>query len=307
MRNTFAQHLLDLAIEDERILLITGDLGFGVLDKFMSELPNQFINGGVAEQSIMSMAAGLASQGYRPFVYSIANFPTFRCLEQIRNDVSYMNNPVTIVSVGAGLSYGIHGYTHHAVEDLTIMRAFTNIDIYSPSDPVETKFSLASIVSRESPAYLRLGKGGEGDINFEPMDKIQDYNLIGGIKGHGVICWTGSIGIRVIKAAEILKLSGLRPLLVSVPKLSNSSLKGVLNLANNGFLLTVEEHILSGGFGSMMLEVAATNDFGGKIARLGVSDTYHSELGSQDYLLDLNGLSPIQIAAYFIEQKLHNI
>jgi len=161
LRNAFATQLLDIARADSSILLITGDLGYGVLDRFQQELPEQFINAGVAEQTMMSMAAGLAASGYRPFVYSIANFPTFRCLEQIRNDVCYMDNPVTIVSVGAGLVYGVHGYSHHAVEDLAIIRSLPNITIYSPCDSVETKYSVNKILESKHPAYLRLGKGGE--------------------------------------------------------------------------------------------------------------------------------------------------
>ena len=139
MRNKFIQVLLDRARQDSRIMLVTGDLGFGVLDEFERELPTQFINAGVAEQSMIGTAAGLASTGKLVFVYSIANFNTLRCLEQIRNDISYANFPVVIVSVGAGYAYGPQGYTHHAVEDIAALRPMPNIEVLVPSDLYEVE------------------------------------------------------------------------------------------------------------------------------------------------------------------------
>ncbi len=152
MRDTFIHALIDIAEKDSRVVLLTGDLGFGVVEKFAEKYPDRFWNCGVAEQSMMSIAAGLAKSGLRPFVYSIANFPTFRCLEQIRNDVCYHNLPVTIVSVGGGLGYGTLGYTHHGIEDISVMRPLPNISIYSPADPSETKDVLSQIVLQDDPA-----------------------------------------------------------------------------------------------------------------------------------------------------------
>ena len=300
MRNTFARSLLERARKDDSILLITGDLGFGVLNEFQQELPKQFINAGIAEQSMMSMAAGLASRGYRPFVYSIANFPTFRCLEQIRNDVSYMNNPVTIVAVGAGLSYGVHGYTHHAVEDIAIMRAMANMSIYSPSDPAEVNLTLDLALAELTPAYLRLGKGGEPAINQGFLHSKAAINVVK--KGDaGVICWTGAIGERAIRGASLLENSNLRPTLVSVPVLSEQSLREILNLSGGEPILTLEEHILPGGFGSWLLEVANSISHQGPIYRMGVKPEILSQIGSQEYLLDLCKLAPEDIASKFRE------
>ena len=159
MRTAFARNLLEIAKVDSSVILLTGDLGYGVLDDFSSQLPDQFINAGISEQSMMSMAAGFASKGFRPFVYSIANFPTFRCLEQIRNDVCYMGNPVTIVSVGAGLGYGNLGYSHHAIEDIAIIRSLSEMQIYSPCDSNEVGYVLEKIMNENKPSYLRFGKG----------------------------------------------------------------------------------------------------------------------------------------------------
>ncbi len=298
MRNSFAKHLLELAYDDESILLITGDLGYGVLDEFQRQLPNQYINSGVAEQSMMSMAAGLASRGYRPFVYSIANFPTFRCLEQIRNDVCYMRNPVTIVAVGAGLGYGVHGYTHHAIEDIAIMRAMPNMTLYSPGDAIETNYCVDLILSNAIPAYLRLGKGGEPLINTKSLGEQPSILIIEeGIDG--VICWTGGIGAKVMLASSMLEKLGIRPILISMPVLSDETIGQLLSTANGKKILSVEEHTLSGGFGSWILEVASGIGYPGRISRIGVTRDTNTEIGTQNYLLEYSGLSPEAISLKF--------
>ena len=165
MRNTFVKTLYEQAKIDENIILITGDLGFQLFDDFQKNLPKQFINAGLTEQSMMSMAAGIASTGKRVFVYSIANFSTLRCLEQIRNDVCYMNNSVVVVSVGAGFAYGTLGYSHHATEDIAIMRSLPNMQIISPCDQLETEVVTKILAKTVNPSYLRLGKTGEINLN----------------------------------------------------------------------------------------------------------------------------------------------
>lgn len=300
MRNTFAEHLLVRAKEDKSIILITGDLGYGVLDRFQEELPNQFINAGVAEQSMMSMAAGLASRGYRPFVYSIANFPTFRCLEQIRNDVCYMKNPVTIVSVGAGLSYGPLGYTHHAIEDLAVLRVLPNLEIYSPSGPSETIFAINELLASSTPSYLRLGKGGERELNLANFSTLSSINVIQ--KGpSGVICWTGAVGAIVFDALESLAAQNIFPTLISVPILSDESLRKVLSVANGAPLLSLEEHVLSGGFGSWLLEIANSENYVGSIGRIGINSKNYSLIGSQDFLLSQSNITAKHITTAFMQ------
>ncbi len=298
MRNTFAQTILEFAKVDPRIILITGDLGFGVLDDFQKLLPRQFINAGIAEQSMMSMAAGLASQGYRPFVYSIANFPTFRCLEQIRNDVSYMGNPVTIVSVGSGVSYGPHGYTHHAVEDLSIMRIFSNMRIFTPMDPEEVKKSLELILKQQEPAYLRLGKGGEE--NFTEANLNLDFNTIR--RGSsGTICWIGSIGKVAIESGDLLSKSNVDVSLISMFAPTDECIAQMLMENLEKPVLTVEEHIVKGGFGSWVLEIASEINYKGRVATVGINSKNHSAIGSQSYLRNLSGLTKDQLANKFIK------
>ena len=158
MRNIFIDELSELAKFDERIFLVVGDLGYGVTEPFENQFPNRFLNVGIAEQNMIGFAAGLARSGYKVFVYSIANFPTFRCLEQIRNDLCYEQLDVTVVSVGAGFSYGVLGYSHFAIEDIGIMRTLPNMQVLSPSDSNEVRSLLKYAISTESPKYLRLGK-----------------------------------------------------------------------------------------------------------------------------------------------------
>ncbi len=168
MRPAFVAALCQLASEDERIWLLCGDLGYGALEPFRDTFPGRYINAGVAEQNMTGMAAGLALSGKVAFTYSIANFPTLRALEQIRNDVCYHDCNVKIVSVGAGFSYGAQGYTHHGVEDIAIMRALPEKVVVSPGDPVEARLATRAVAALPGPCYLRLGKSGEAAVRTRP-------------------------------------------------------------------------------------------------------------------------------------------
>ena len=180
MRDTFVKTLLAEAKVDPNVVLITGDLGFGVLEEFEKELPSQFINSGVAEQSMIGLASGIASTGKRVFVYSIGNFPTIRALEQIRNDVCYMNNPVVIVAVGSGYSYGSQGYTHHALEDIAAMRALPNMNVVSPADPVETEVLTRFLVKDHRPSKISAIDLQALD-NTKPIVVVEEHTIRGGL------------------------------------------------------------------------------------------------------------------------------
>lgn len=158
MRNAFIGELIRLAEVDERIFLIVGDLGYSVVEPFKEQFPTRFVNAGVAEQNMTGLAAGLAREGYKTFIYSIANFPTLRCLEQIRNDVCYHALDVTLVAVGGGFMYGSAGTTHHATEDIGILRSLPNLRLFAPSLPLQIPHVMGEIVSSNGPAYLRIGK-----------------------------------------------------------------------------------------------------------------------------------------------------
>lgn len=300
MRDTFVRTLLDEAKKDKDIILITGDLGFGILEKFESALPSQFINAGVAEQSMLGLAAGMASTGKKIFVYSIANFPTIRALEQIRNDICYMDNSVVIVSIGSGYSYGSQGYTHHALEDIAVMRALPNMNIYSPADPIETELITRELIKNQKPSYLRLGRSGESILNQSHLSLHNGrFNQIR--DGHdGTILFTGSIGSRVIEARDFLQSHGKVVRVISIPFISSISKEDLENLDPNNPIVVVEEHTVRGGLTSALLESIAF--FRLKIQLIPVTATQANlrNIGDQNYLRDVNGLSINDIVRQFL-------
>ena len=165
MRDTVIRTLIELGKEDKDVELITGDLGFGVLKSFWETLPNQFINAGIAEQNMTGVAAGMALEGKKVFTYSIGNFPTLRCLEQIRNDCAYHNANVNVICVGGGYVYGSLGMSHHATEDIAILRALPDVTVICPGDPIEAALAVKKIAQTDGTCYLRLGRGGEQNVN----------------------------------------------------------------------------------------------------------------------------------------------
>ena len=165
MRTAFIETLTQLAKKDDTVFLITPDMGYSVLEKFRDEFPNQFLNSGIAEQNTISVAAGLASSGYTVFVYSIIPFVTMRCFEQVRLDLAYNNTNVKLVGIGAGLTYGSLGASHHAIEDIAIMRSIPNMTVLCPGDPIETRELVKRSYEKNGPVYIRLGKNGEANIH----------------------------------------------------------------------------------------------------------------------------------------------
>jgi transketolase len=302
LRDTFIRQLTELASKDPDIFLVVGDLGFGVIEEFATKYPKRFLNAGVSEQNMMGVASGLAGSGFKVFVYSIANFPTMRCLEQIRNDVAYHNLNVTIVAVGAGFAYGTLGYSHFAVEDLGIMRVLPKMAIYSPGDSDELKIILPHILEMGGPKYLRLGKNGEPSLSNSRMIAPESARLLKpGTKL--VVLSTGGVGIEVVKA--ISEMSPTRADLVahfSVPHFSHQAIDSI-GLQNFEQIITVEEHVLDGGFGSYILEYLETNQKLIRTKRIGIQRSFHYEIGDQKYLRQLARLDPDSIR-YEIELSL---
>lgn len=257
MRTAFIKELCALAEVDERIWLICGDLGYSVLEEFSDRFPTRYLNAGVAEQNMTGIAAGLALTGKVPITYSIANFPVMRCLEQVRNDVCYHNLNVKIVSVGGGLAYGSHGYTHHGVEDLAVMSVMPNMAVLAPGDPAEARAATRAMVARPGPVYLRLGKAGEPllhtrDIDFQigralVVEDGHDLTLIG----------TGGMLGEVLAAASKLRDGGSSIRVLSMPSLVPFDSAAVHRAAaETGGIITVEEHGW-GGLGTRTAEVLA--------------------------------------------------
>ncbi len=298
MRNAFLKELFELAKQDERIMLIVGDLGFGVVTPFMEQLPRQFLNAGVAEQNMTGMAAGMALSGKIAFTYSIANFPTMRCLEHVRNDVCYHNANVKIITVGGGFAYGAMGATHHAIEDLAVMRALPGMMVVAPGDPVEAKAATRAITEYAGPCYLRLGKAGEpivhqSEIHFElgkaiRMREGSDATLIS----------TGGMLQTAVRTAERLAKEGIQTRLLSTHTVKPLDTEAVLAAAREtGAILTLEEHSILGGLGSAVAEVLAEADIPKvPFKRIGVPAAFSPYIGSQEYMLERHGLTPEAIA-----------
>jgi transketolase len=297
MRDTFVRTLIDIAKQDKNVHLITGDLGFGVLKPFWEQLPDQFTNAGIAEQNMTSFAAGMALQGKIVFTYSIGNFPTLRCLEQIRNDCAYHNANVKIVCVGGGFVYGSLGMSHHATEDLAIMRALPDVTVLAPGDLVEAECATRAIYRYNGTCYLRLGRGGEKRIH----EKIDDFQIGKAIKiknGEGVAIFsTGAIFDEVVDAIQSMEEHSINPALYTFPTVKPIDRAAIEECAEHyELIVTVEEHNIIGGFGSAVSEVVA--ELGGtraSLLRIGLDDKYSSIVGSQKYLRDVYGMSAKKI------------
>lgn len=291
MRTAFVEQLCLLAEQDEQIWLVCGDLGYSVLEAFTSRFPKRFLNAGVAEQNMTGIAAGLALAGKTVFTYSIANFPVMRCLEQIRNDVCYHNLNVKIVSVGGGLAYGTHGYTHHGVEDIAVMAVLPNMTVVAPGDPVETRTATTALAMAHGPAYLRLGKSGEPvlhreKINFQIGSAIQvqegcDLTLIS----------TGGMLGTAIDAAKSLRLRGWSVRLLSMPTLVPLDVDAIRRAAmETQAIVTVEEHGV-GGLGTLTAEVLAAMSAGIPFFPMRLNRVPMKVAGSQMELRENQGLS----------------
>ncbi|WML46677.1 transketolase C-terminal domain-containing protein [Neobacillus sp. PS3-34] len=307
MRDTFVNTLIDIAKKDKNVHLITGDLGFGVLKPFWEQLPDQFTNAGIAEQNMTSFAAGLALEGKTVFTYSIGNFPTLRAIEQIRNDCAYHNANVKIICVGGGFVYGSLGMSHHATEDLAIMRALPDVKVLAPGDLVEAEFATRAIYENKGTCYLRLGRGGEKRIH----DKLDYFQIGKAIKIKGgekvAIFSTGAIFDEAIKASEILNKEGIKPALYTFPTVKPIDRETIEECADNfELIVTIEEHNIIGGFGSAVAEVMAERAPVAQLLKIGLNDTYSSIVGSQQYLRDFYGMSADKIVKTTLG-KLNNL
>jgi transketolase len=291
MRNAFIQELVLLARQHPQIALIVGDLGYSVIEPFADEFPDRFINAGVAEQNMTGLAAGMASEGYHVFTYSIANFPTFRCAEQIRNDVAYHNLPVTVVSVGGGLAYGALGYSHHAVQDYALMRTMPNMLIASPGDPMETRSSMRYLVNNPQPSYLRLGKAGEKNYHSTPPEvKPGSWLKIHDGDEKRIFLTTGATLQLVMNWAGNNK--NFKHAVYSLPLWSMATKREQFkSLLGREEIVTVEDHLQDGGFGSWLLESNVYNiDTKCKIKTLSLDEAVCGAVGNQQILNEFGGL-----------------
>lgn len=302
MRDTFVQTLIALAKKDSRIELVTGDLGFGVLKPFWEQCPNQFTNAGIAEQNMTALAAGMALEGKIVFTYSIGNFPTLRCLEQIRNDCAYHKANVKVVCVGGGFAYGSLGMSHHATEDIAILRALPDVAVVCPADLIEAQEAVKAIVDYPGTVYLRLGRGGEKRIH----ECVKDFRIGKAIKvrdGKDIaILSTGAIFDEVRDSVSLLEYRGISPTVYTFPTVKPIDSEVIRELCStHKLIITCEEHNLSGGFGSAVAEVMATTGAKSRLLTIGLADTYTHSVGSQKYLRKLNQLDAESIMAKILK------
>jgi len=293
MRIAFIKTLIELAKKDKDIYLLTGDLGFSVFEEFKQRFPDRFVDCGVAEQNMIGVAAGLALSGKKVVVYSIIPFVTMRCFEQIRNDICLQNLDVKVVGVGAGFSYGAQGPTHHAIEDLAIMRSLPNMTVLCPVDPIETGLAVKAMFKLKGPVYLRLGKSKEENIHSKSFEfKVGRANLIKNGKDI-TIMGIGPILKNALNAAEILeKEMNISVRIISMttfkPLDKNIVLKAV---KETKAIFTIEEHSLVGGLGSAVAEILAESKDKILFRRIALPNEFCKEVGSQEYLREKNNLS----------------
>lgn len=293
MRGTFINSVMRLAEKDERIYLLTGDAGFTILERFIEKFPGRYLNVGIAEANLIGVAAGLALSGKTVFCYSIIPFVTMRCFEQVRVDLCYQKLPVKLVGVGEGVTYGTAGATHHAIEDIAIMRALPNMTVICPGDPFEMENAVESSLSLSGPCYIRLGKSGEA--------KIHSSSEIGFTLGRGIKIREGegavviSTGNMLPAAAEVCrKLSerGFQPGLTSMHTVKPIDRDLIQALpARYRLVATLEEHNVIGGLGSALGDVILEEQLPLRLVKFAIPDRYASVAGSQEYLRKDFGLS----------------
>ena len=307
MRTVFNKALIEIAEKDPRIHMVLADIGYGEIEDFARKFPDRYYNCGVMEQQMTGAACGIAMEGGIAVTYSIANFPTLRCLEQIRNDVCYHNANVKIVNIGGGVSYGALGISHHSTEDIAIMRALPNMVVVVPCDNLEAEAATHAIFEYEGPVFYRCGYKNEKDIHHGDIDSL-NFKLGKAITiEEGTDCtvfFCGPIGYEAQKAVEAARAKGINCRLVSMHTIKPIDKEAIVKAAKEtGRIITVEEHNMSGGLGSAVAEVlideGCTNV---KMKRIALPDVYVHEVGSQQWLRELYHLT-----APYIEEEIINI
>lgn len=297
MRTAFIGRLEELAAVDDRICLVVGDLGYSVIESFAERFPDRYVNAGVAEQNMTGLAAGMAMTGMVVFTYSIGNFPTLRCLEQIRHDVCYHRANVKVVAVGGGLAYGSLGVSHHATEDLAIMRALPEMTVVAPGDPIEAGLATAAVAELDGPCYLRLGKAGEPVVHAETPEfalgqaiRIQDGTDL-------TLIATGTMLATARIVTDELGREGRSVRLVSMHTIKPLDNNEVLSAARDtGRVFTLEEHSVIGGLGGAVAEVMAEiEEPHAPLRRIGLQSGFTERAGSHQYLKSLHLLDPMGI------------
>ncbi len=297
MRVTCIQTLIQLVESGNDIHVLTADLGYGLFEPFVEKFPERFTNVGVAEANMIGIAAGMALRGKRVYCYSISPFSIFRTLDQIRCDLCAMNLPVTIISAGGGVGYGMEGMTHYAIEDIAIARALPNMTVLAPADPTETRVLMEATISIAGPCYLRLGGKVEPQIYKDGVvpqfGKIECLSKDGDI----AIIANGTMVLRAIKAIELLRKDSIHSRLYSLHTLKPLDIEGIIKIADScKIIVSIEEHTCINGIGTAISEILLDHKYQGIFKKLALPDKYPEYFGDRDWIRDYFGLNPESIA-----------
>lgn len=294
MRQAFSTSLVQAALRDERVLLLTGDHGYALFDEFRKACPDRYINAGIAEQNMVGVAAGLAKGGFRPVVYGLSAFVPVRVLEQIKIDVCYEELPVVFVGDGAGLVYSTLGTSHQSFEDIAALRAVPHIDILSPCDAAETTACMEAAFGRAAPVYFRMGKSDVGSVHTGPVPALRRGGLVKVRDGAGPVTFIAT-GSMVRTACNVAQASNAA--VYSAPwvhPLDAAQLAGIA--AGSRALVTFEEHSERAGLGSAVLEALAENA-PLPVLRIGIGERFSTTCGSYAHMLRLHGIDEPTVAA----------
>ena len=287
MRDAFAKEMKSLVERKKNVVLLSGDIGNRMFDELKNSRPKQFVNCGIAEANMMSMASGMALSGMRPVIYTITPFTTLRCLEQIRIGVAYHQAPVVIVGTGSGLSYAELGPTHHSLEDMAVMRSIPNINVLAPIDKIELVYQLREAIESPIPSYIRIGKKGEPDLlNGNMSYGIGKANILK--EGKNILLLgVGPIIGEALKAAELLQKEGIDLCVASMGGVAPLDVEFLLQMISRNFTqwVTLEEHGITGGLGTSIIEWLSDSNYLNRIniKRIGVPKIFINELGNQEY------------------------
>ncbi len=298
MRTNFINQLIEEARRNEKIFLLVGDLGYHVIEPFAEEFPDRFLNVGIAEQNMAGIAAGLAMTGYNVYFYSIGNFPTIRCLEQIRNDIAYHQTNVKVVSVGAGYAYGSLGATHQATEEIGALRVLPNMVVATPGDPLEARAITKISASYDGPMYIRLGKAGEKTVHSEDSIDLKIGDICSVITREGNQTAVFACGNILDAALHQINEENLNYDLYSVPFVKPINKEQLINIVKThpAGLITIEEHQKSCGMGSAIVEILNDLYYEGnievypKVKRIAIPDEFADVVGTQVFLREHEGL-----------------
>lgn len=293
MRNAFASEITALAKEDERVVLVSGDIGNRLFDEFKGAAPGRFVNAGAAEANMIGMAAGMAMSGLLPVVYTINSFLTTRCYEQIRVDLCYHRLPVVLVGVGAGLCYASLGATHHSLEDVAALRILPNMTVVCPGDAMEVRLALRASLQQKGPIFLRLGKKGEPAIHSHPPSFAIGKAIV--VKPGTQVCLlsNGHILSLTMKTAELLEQKGVSTRVVSFHTVKPLDMEFLRHAFSKfSLVVTVEDHSILGGLGGSVAEWLADNPSPARLCRIGTPDEFLMEAVDNESARERFGLSP---------------